>query len=246
MHGTPHTVADVMTRTVVAVLAGTVFKDLVKTMDRWRVSALPVVDGDHRVLGVVSEADLLPKEEFRDGDPDRYARLRRLSDLAKAGARTAEELMTAPAVTVRADETLAGAARIMARGRFKRLPVVDADGVLKGVVSRSDLLKVFLRDDEDIANEVRHQVVAFLFPDPEEPIRVVARDGVVTLTGRVRDTSIVPVAARLVRAVEGVVDVECALLGPPRRPDLDADLPEAPPTDDAAEDRKVAPDGRSS
>ncbi|WP_020139526.1 CBS domain-containing protein [Streptomyces sp. 351MFTsu5.1] len=246
MHGTPHTVADVMTRTVVAVLAGTVFKDLVKTMDRWRVSALPVVDGDHRVLGVVSEADLLPKEEFRDGDPDRYARLRRLSDLAKAGARTAEELMTAPAVTVRADEPLPCAARIMARCRVKRLPVVDADGVLKGVVSRSDLLKVFLRDDEDIANEVRHQVVAFLFPDPEEPIRVVARDGVVTLTGRVPDTSIVPVVARLVRAVEGVVDVDCALLGPPRRPDLDADLPEAPPTDDPAEERTVAPDGCSS
>ena len=100
MHGTPHTVADVMTRTVVAVVGDTVFKDIVKAMGRWRVSALPVVDGGHRALGVVSEADLLPKEEFHDGDPDRYARLRRLSDLAKAGARTAEELMTAPAVTL--------------------------------------------------------------------------------------------------------------------------------------------------
>ncbi|MGC0343142.1 CBS domain-containing protein [Streptomyces sp. SLBN-8D4] len=154
--------------------------------------------------------------------------------------------MTAPAVTVRADETLARAARIMARGRVKRLPVVDADGVLEGVVSRSDLLKVFLRDDEDIASEVRHQVVAFLFPDPEEPIRVAAHDGVVTLTGLVRDTSIVPVAARLVRAVEGVVDVDCALLGAPRRPDLDPDLPEDRPTADAAEVRAVPSEGRSS
>ncbi|MFF4632634.1 CBS domain-containing protein [Streptomyces griseorubiginosus] len=246
MHGTPHTVADVMTRTVVAVVGDTVFKDIVKAMGRWRVSALPVVDGGHRALGVVSEADLLPKEEFHDGDPDRYARLRRLSDLAKAGARTAEELMTAPAVTVRADETLARAARIMARGKVKRLPVVDADGVVEGIVSRSDLLKVFLRDDEDIADEVRHQVVAFLFPDPEKPIRVVANDGVVTLTGRVRDTSIVPVAVRLVRAVEGVVGVDCELLGPPRRPDLDADLPDAPPTDDAAQDREIVSDGCSS
>ncbi|MDH6514819.1 CBS domain-containing protein [Streptomyces sp. SAI-208] len=236
MHGTPHTVADVMTHTVVALVRDTVFKDIVKAMGRWHVSALPVVDGDHRVLGVVSEADLLPKEEFREGDPDRYARLRRLSDLSKAGARTAEDLMTAPAVTVRADATLAQAARAMARGKVKRLPVVDADGVLEGIVSRSDLLKVFLRDDEDIAGEVRDQVVAFLFPDPVEPIRVTVRDGVVALTGRVRDTSIVPVAARLVRAVEGVVDVDCALLGPPRRPDLDPDLPGATPAGGADRD----------
>ncbi|MFJ9012130.1 CBS domain-containing protein [Streptomyces canus] len=246
MHGTPHTVADVMTHTVVALVSDTEFKDIVKAMSRWRVSALPVVDGDHRVLGVVSEADLLPKEEFRDGDPDRYARLRRLSDLAKAGARTAEELMTAPAVTVRADETVAQAARTMARRRIKRLPVVDADGVLQGIVSRSDLLKVFLRNDEDIAEEVRHQVVAFLFPDPVEPVRVTVRDGVVTVTGRVPDTSVVPVAARLVRAVEGVVDVDCALLGAPRRPDLDPDLPDDTPAGDADRDRTVPSDGLSS
>ncbi|MFC8434967.1 CBS domain-containing protein [Streptomyces sp. NPDC057253] len=246
MHGTPHTVTDVMTRTVVAVARDTVFKDIVKAMAKWRVSALPVVDGDHRVLGVVSEADLLPKEEFRDGDPDRYARLRRLSDLARAGARTAEELMTVPAVTVRADETLARAARTMARTRAKRLPVVGAEGVLEGIVSRSDLLKVFLRDDEEIAKEVRDHVVAFLFPDHEEPIRVMVHDGVVTLTGRVRDTSIVPVAARLVRAVEGVVDVDCALLGAPRRPDLDPDLPEGTPTAHATVDGALSSDGRSS
>ncbi|MCD7442293.1 CBS domain-containing protein [Streptomyces lincolnensis] len=229
MQGTPHTVSDVMSRTVVALRSDTPFKDIVKAVERWGISALPVVDDGHHVVGVVSEADLLPKEEFRDGDPDRYARLRRLSDLAKAGARTAEELMTAPAVTARANETLAQAARTMARCGVKRLPVVDADGVLKGIVSRSDLLKVFLRDDEDIAREVRREVVAFLFPDPVEPIRVKVRDGVVTVTGRVEDTSLVPVAVRLVRSVEGVVDVDCVLLGPPRRPDLDPDLPDGDP-----------------
>lgn len=74
---------------------------------------------------------------------------------------------------------------------------------------------------------------------------MVAHDGVVTLTGRVRDTSIVPFAARLVRAVEGVVDVDCALLLPRRRPDLDVDLPEALPPDGAAEHREAAPDGCS-
>ncbi|MGK3943914.1 CBS domain-containing protein [Streptomyces caeruleatus] len=242
MSGTPYLVSDVMTRTVVALVCDTSFKDIVKAMGRWGISALPVVDREHRVVGVVSEADLLPKEEFRDGDPDRYARLRRLSDLSKVGARTAEELMTAPAVTARADETLAQAARTMALVKVKRLPVVDGDGVLQGVVSRSDLLKVFLRDDEDIALEVRREVVPLLFPDPVEPIRVEVRDGLVTLSGRVRDTTIVPVAVRLVRAVEGVVDVDCALLGPPRRPDLDPDLPAMTSAGGTRQDR---PDGSS-
>ncbi|ELP66442.1 CBS domain-containing protein [Streptomyces turgidiscabies] len=229
MHGTPHIVSDVMTSTVVALGGGAMFKDIVKTMQQWKVSALPVLDGEERVIGVVSEADLLPKEGFRDSDPDRYTQLHRLSDLIKAGAVTAQELMTAPAITVHPDATLARAARVMARSRVKRLPVVDGRGLLKGVVSRSDLLKVFLRDDEDIAGEVRRGVVDQLFPDPVEPIRVEVRDGVVTLTGRIRDTTLVPVAARLVRAVEGVVDVDFALAGPPRHPDLDPDLP-----DDAA------------
>lgn len=166
------------------------------------------------MVGVVSEADLLPKEEFRDSDPDRYTQLRRLADLAKAGAVTAEELMTTPALTVGSGETLAQAARTMARARVKRLPVVDAGGVLVGVVSRADLLKVFLRTDEEIAEEVRREVVAYLFPSPASAVRLDVRDGVVRLGGRVRDTSLVPVAARLVRAVEGVVSVDFDLTPP--------------------------------
>ncbi|MFD8003937.1 CBS domain-containing protein [Streptomyces mirabilis] len=214
MHGTPHIVSDVMTHTVAAIGRKANFKEIVQLMEQWKVSALPVLEGEGRVVGVVSEADLLPKEEFRDTDPDRYTQLRRLSDLAKAGAVTAEDLMTAPAVTVPANATLAQAARTMAHAKVKRLPVVDEVGLLEGVVSRGDLLKVFLRDDEDIAEEVRREVVSYLFRAPLSPVRVQVHDGVVTLTGRVRDTSLVPVAARLVRAVEGVVDVEFELPGP--------------------------------
>ncbi|MEU0039180.1 MULTISPECIES: CBS domain-containing protein [unclassified Streptomyces] len=214
MHGTPHVVSDVMTHTVASIGRRANFKEIVEMMEQWRVSALPVLEGEGRVIGVVSEADLLPKEEFRDSDPDRYTQLRRLSDLAKAGAVTAEELMTTPAVTVRAGATLAQAARIMAYAKVKRLPVVDDVGLLEGVVSRGDLLKVFLRDDEEIAEEVRREVVSYLFRAPLSPIRVQVQDGVVTLAGRVRDTSLVPVAARLVRAVEGVVDVQFELTGP--------------------------------
>ncbi|MFF4359983.1 CBS domain-containing protein [Streptomyces sp. NPDC001604] len=213
MHAFPHIVSDVMTRTVAAVGREAAFKDIVRTMQDRKVSAVPVVDGGNRVVGVVSEADLLPKEEFRDSDPDRYTQLRRLSDLAKAGSVTAAELMTSPALTVRPDATLAQAAREMARARVKRLPVVDDGGRLEGIVSRADLLKVFLRDDEEIAEEVRREIVSYLFTTPLSQVRVEVRDGVVTLGGRVRDTSLVPVAARLVRAVEGVVDVEFALDG---------------------------------
>ncbi|WP_329528703.1 CBS domain-containing protein [Streptomyces sp. NBC_01462] len=217
MHGTPHIVSDVMTHTVASIGRRANFKEIVQLMEQWRVSALPVLEGEGRVIGVVSEADLLPKEEFRDRDPDRFTQLQRLSDLAKAGAVTAEELMTAPAVTVRANATLAQAARIMAHAKVKRLPVVDDVGLLEGVVSRGDLLKVFLRDDEEIAEEVRREVVSYLFRAPLSPIRVQVQDGVVTLAGRVRDTSLVPVAARLVRAVEGVADVEFELTGPPEQ-----------------------------
>ncbi|WP_128381366.1 CBS domain-containing protein [Streptomyces cavernae] len=215
MHGTPHIVSDVMTHTVAAVGRGAAFKEIVRTMQERKVSALPVIEGAGRVVGVVSEADLLLKEEFRDSDPDRATQLRRLPDLAKAGAMTAEELMTSPALTTRPDATLAQAARTMAHAKVKRLPVVDASGLLQGIVSRADLLKVFLRDDEEIAEEVRREVVSYLFPPPESAVRVAVRDGVVTLRGRIRDASLVPVAARLVRAVEGVVDVDFEPEGQP-------------------------------
>ncbi|MDX3265711.1 CBS domain-containing protein [Streptomyces sp. MI02-2A] len=213
MTGSPHLVDDVMTHSVVAVGRAAPFKDIVRLMEQWQVSALPVLEGEGRVVGVVSEADLLPKEEFRDTDPDRYTQRQRLSDLAKAGAMTAEELMSAPAVTVHPGSTLAQAARIMARLGIKRLPVVDGEGMLEGVVSRADLLKVFLRPDNDIADEVRRDVVDILFPAPAEPVHVMVTEGVVTITGKVPDAALIPVAVRLARALEGVVDVDCHLSG---------------------------------
>ncbi|MER7187937.1 CBS domain-containing protein [Streptomyces hyaluromycini] len=212
MPGKPHTVSDVMTRTVAAIGRDAPFKDVVTLMEERKVSALPVLEGEGRVIGVVSEADLLPKEEFRDSDPDRFVQRQRLDDLAKAGALTAEELMSTPAVTVHPNATLAQAARIMARRKVKRLPVVDAEGMLEGVVSRSDLLKVFLRGDEELAAEVRHEVVDRLFPLSADHIQVEVTEGVVTLTGWVDDDGAAGVAQRLARAVEGVVDVRCCLV----------------------------------
>ncbi|MEU6854352.1 CBS domain-containing protein [Actinacidiphila alni] len=211
MTGSPHIVSDVMTHTVVSVGRDAPFKEIVRVMQQWSISAVPVVAGEGRVIGLVSEADLLHKEEFRDSDPTRLEQLRRLSDMEKAGGVTAGDLMTSPAATVEAGDTLAHAARTMARRRIKRLPVVDGAGHLCGIVSRGDLLKVFLREDDDIAEEVRRETIAYLFPGEPPTVDVTVTEGVVTLTGRVRDTSRIPVAARLVRAVEGVVDVRCDL-----------------------------------
>ncbi|MFH8570101.1 CBS domain-containing protein [Streptomyces sp. NPDC017993] len=214
MRHTPHIVSDVMTQTVVAIGQDARFKEIVETMEQWKVNALPVLAGESRVVGVVSETDLLPVEEFDGSTPKRLERLRRLDDMRQAGALTAGELMSTPALTVHADATLAQAARTMARKAVKRLPVVDAEGVLHGIVSRADLLKVFLRSDEDLAEEIRRDVVGHLFAVSRGQLRVAVSDGVVALSGQVRDTSLIPVAARLIRAVEGVVDVEFDVTGP--------------------------------
>ncbi|EST39734.1 hypothetical protein N566_00350 [Streptomycetaceae bacterium MP113-05] len=218
MNESPHVVNDVMTHTVVAVGPDASFKEIVQTMEQWHVSAVPVLAGDGRVVGVVSEADLLPKEEHREGPSSLVDQARQLEELVKAGAVIARDLMSAPAVSVRSDAALPHAARAMARRRLKRLPVVDAEDHLVGIVSRSDLLKVFLRPDGDIGQEVRDQVVRPLFPLGEPTVQIHVQEGIVTLTGFFRDTALVPLAARMTWSVEGVVDVDFRLDRPPDSP----------------------------
>jgi len=216
MHRSPYRVSDVMTRRVVAVRKGARYREIVETLHEWKVSAVPVLAEGNVVIGVVSEADLLPKEEFREefrdsDDSLRLERLRRPVDLAKAAGATAEQVMSSPVVTVGADATLAQAARIMAHTFVKRLPVVDGEGRLLGLVSRCDLLKVFLRSDAELAREIHREVVERLFRGTGAEVHARVEGGVVTLGGQLYDASLVPVAARLARAVEGVVDVEWEL-----------------------------------
>ncbi|MFE9650630.1 CBS domain-containing protein [Streptomyces sp. NPDC006365] len=208
MPESPYTVSDVMTHTVIAVGRDAPFKEIVGLIDQWKVSALPVLEGEGRVIGVVSEADLLPKEEFRDREGGEDEQADR-SERRKAAALTAGELMSSPAVTVHAVAPVTEAARIMARRHVKRLPVVDAVGMLQGVVSRSDLLKGFLRDDEEIAEEIRHSILGHL--PVTTPLTISVTDGVVTLGGSMPDRTLVPMVARAVRAVEGVVDIRLDL-----------------------------------
>jgi CBS-domain-containing membrane protein len=198
-----------MTCDVVTVDEDTPFKEITQLLADCRISAVPVLDSDGRVVGVVSEADLLRKEEYPEGPPGgwRFEGRRRRATRAKATGDTAVELMTAPAITVAPDASLAEAARLLHRHQIKRLPVLDPAGPLVGIVSRADLLKVFLRSDDQIAREVRQDVLRrALWVDPDT-IDVEVGDGVVTLTGQLERRSLIPITVSLVHGLAGVVDV---------------------------------------
>jgi CBS-domain-containing membrane protein len=195
-----------MTQEVVTVNEHASFKDVAMLIAERRVSAVPVLDQEGRVLGIVSEADLVLKEEYPEGPPERrlfQGRRRRIAQ-AKAAGDTAAELMTAPAVTIGPDASVAEAARLLHRHGIKRLPVVDPAGPLLGIVSRADLLKVFLRSDPDIAREIRQQVLMRAMWMNPDTVAIDVRDGVVTLTGQLERRSLIPITVSLVRGLDGV------------------------------------------
>lgn len=204
---THRTVRELMTRDVTTVGADTPYKAIVDLLGTRKISAVPVVDADRRVAGVVSEADLLAKVEFEGAaDPapffDRNRKAR-----AKAGGTTAGDVMTSPAVTIAPDESVTAAARLMDRKRVKRLPVVDGDGRLVGIVSRRDVLRVFVQTDEAIRAEVVDDVLRRILWIEPPLVAVNVEDGIVTLTGELEQRSVVEIAVRLTTAVDGVVGV---------------------------------------
>ncbi|MGX6607387.1 CBS domain-containing protein [Micromonosporaceae bacterium Da 78-11] len=201
-------VNDVMTKEVVAVQQDTPYRDVVDLLIGRRVSAVPVLDRFEHVVGVVSEADLLHKVEAVGApEPRIFDAWRRRGDRAKAGGRTAGEIMTSPAVVVPPSLSVAAAARRMQNEQVKRFPVVDDLGRLVGVVTRGDLLKMHLRSDAEIENDVveelRHQ-----HPHPEPGrVWVETAGGVVRLIGRVHLRSMAEAAKSQVNQVPGVVGV---------------------------------------
>ena len=203
----PLKVRDVMTRQVVAVRERAGYQEIVEALAVHRVSAVPVLDADNRVIGVVSEADLLAKIQFAADSPQ--ARLleghRRRTARGKAAGDTAAELMSSPAITTRSEASLVEAARLMETERVKRLPVVHGDGRLAGIVARSDLLRGHLRPDAAIAHEVRTEVLHETLG--VTGVRVKVAKGIVTLHGRADRRSTTQIAVRLTRGVTGVVDV---------------------------------------
>jgi CBS-domain-containing membrane protein len=204
---THRTVRDVMTTRVATASPGTRFKDLTDIMDKWEVSGLPVTDSAGRVVGVVSQTDLLKKQEYLQdpsaGQPPRWHR----EDRARAAGLTAADVMTSPAITVSPDASLVEAARQLDRHHAKRLPVVDGNGRLIGLVTPRNLLRIFLRPDEDIRDEIITDALAGDLGASPAKVRVTVAGGVVTLGGQVPAKSMIPLAVRLARSVDGVVAV---------------------------------------
>ncbi|MER7762292.1 CBS domain-containing protein [Streptomyces sp. NPDC097619] len=181
-------VADLMTPTAVSVQRGTPFKEIARLLDEYGITAVPVVD-EGRPVGVVSEADLLRRHT------------------AGSTASTAEALMSSPAVVAEPEWSAVEAARVMEEARVKRLPVVDAAGFLIGVVSRSDLLRLFLRRDRAIQEEILEDVLTRTLGLSPSALTVEVSDGRVILSGTVDRRSLVPITLRLCESVDGVIEV---------------------------------------
>ncbi len=203
------TVSDVMTKRVHVASPVTPFKLLVRLIEENRVSAIPIVDQGGIPVGIVSEADLLLKgrqAEIAASSSLFHARQRR-TDLAKAEGMIAADLMTAPPITVASDATLTEAAREMQVRGVRRLVVTDERGRIAGIVTRSDLLQVFLRTDEDLREDIVEKIIPAILIDQVSPIDVHVRANVVTLSGEVDRKSDADILGRLTRDLDGVVGV---------------------------------------
>jgi CBS domain-containing protein len=207
-------VRDVMTRSVLTVQPSTPLKDVARMLIDNRISGLPVVDADGVVVGVVSEADFLVKEQGAEAISHRPLAMvlghfsRSRAELAKVVAASAGQAMTSPAITIEPDRPVSEAARTMTASRVNRLPVVDR-GRLVGIVTRSDLVQAFVRSDEELAATIRDDVLLHtLWLDPAR-FTVEVRNGVASIVGRVERRSTAEMVERAVGMVPGIVGVMC-------------------------------------
>ncbi|WP_306334071.1 CBS domain-containing protein [Streptomyces sp. KL118A] len=207
-------IGSVMISDVISAQCGTSFKEVARLLSEHSISGLPVIDSDEKVIGVISETDLLVREAEA---PDPYAPSRRFrlpkhhsvarKHRSKSTALTAGQLMSTPPICVHAEQTIAEGARRMAEHRVERLPVIDDEDRLVGIVTRRDLLQMFLRPDDSIRHEVIEQVlVRSLWLSPRT-ITVEVCEGVVTLVGQLERRSEVPIALHMTREIDGVVAV---------------------------------------
>jgi CBS domain-containing protein len=180
-------VADLMTPSAITVQRGTAFQEVARLLNEFGITALPVVDDAGHPVGVVSEADLLQRHG--------------------SGTDTADDLMTSPAITAHPAWSVVRAARLMRKNKIKRLPVIDDGNHVIGVVSRSDLIQLFLRRDHAIQEEILEDVLTRTLRISPSALTVGVVDGVVTLSGSVPRSSLVPIVLRLCQSVDGVVDV---------------------------------------
>jgi CBS domain-containing protein len=204
-------VSDVMTASVVTVDRITSYQEIDRLLTEHRISGMPVLKMGREVAGVVTEADLLAAEDETNRQARMASSIGRRRRLRKQPhvSLTAGTLMTAPAITIGPDATIPAAARLMNTHHIRRLPVIDEDGKLVGIVSRRDLLSVFLRPDADILRDVGQVLDEIPVTDPKD-VTVAVRHGVVSLDGTVRPDmhhDLITLALRLIWDIDGVVDV---------------------------------------
>jgi CBS domain-containing protein len=210
-------VEDVMTREVATVRSETTLKEAAESLVRRRISGLPVVDAENHVLGVLSEGDILFKEI---GEAEPKSMLERwllfpLPDVpSKLEARTAGEAMSAPPVTIGPKRPLTDAANTMIDERVNRLPVVDDAGKLIGIVTRADLVRAFVRSDEEIEKEIRDDVIRRTLWIAPDAVEVIVEDGNVRLAGQLETKADAELIPAFVQRVPGVVSVLSKLRWP--------------------------------
>jgi len=209
------TVKDVMTTHVMWVRRDATYKDMAARLRTFRISAFPVLDDEMRVIGVVSEADMLAKEglDEAEGLAGALGGIIHRKQHEKAEGITAGDLMSCPAVTASPDDTVEQAARVMYSRGLKRLPVVNATGHLAGIVTRTDILAVFDRPDSEIRREITALILTGQLQDPRR-FKVTVKDGIVTLHGEPETAGLARELVRKVKHMQGVVAVRDRLTHP--------------------------------
>ncbi len=208
-------IREVMTEDVLTVPTGKTLKETAQLLADTGISGLPVIDDDGNVIGVISEADIL----FKERSPERrrggsFAWLffpEMIENEAKLDARTAGEAMSSPAVTIGPDRPVGEAAARMLDDAVNRLPVIDDDGKLVGIVTRADLVRAFTRSDGEIEMEIRKELISRTFWLQPTDLDVSVLGGEVTVAGEVDTKSDAELLPELIGQVPGVVSVESKL-----------------------------------
>jgi CBS domain-containing protein len=207
-------IKKLMSENPIAVGSEAPLRDVAAILAEHRISGLPVIGERLQVLGVVSEADILVKEcgpEPLHGGLVGWLLAGGVAETDKLAARTAGEAMTSPAITISPEAHVSYAARLMTENGIKRLPVVDTDGTLLGIVTRADLVRAFARPDEDIEREIREDVVRRMLWIEDEGLYVRVERGEVRLSGKLERRTDAELLSRFVARVPGVVSVYSTL-----------------------------------
>jgi CBS domain-containing protein len=212
------TVKDVMSTHVMAVRERASYKEIAAMLHEQRVSAFPVIDEDNKVIGVVSEADLLAKEALEGTLPRMAGRIVGQRERSRVMAVIAADLMTKPPVTIGPDEPVTRAARLMYSRHVKRLPVTSDDGTLIGIVTRSDVLSVYSRPDAAIQRQITQDLILGTFLCNPAGFTVTVKDGIVTIEGKPETAFTGHDIIDAARHVEGVVAVRDRLSYPAEQP----------------------------